>query len=121
MPESPRWLLEHDKEEEALRALARVRGLPPDHRLVQSDFSEMQEAHLLDAKAGNGSWWQCFRGEGKPNKAAYRTWLTMILMAFQQVSSKKWTGLTWTSFLNLRPALLTTAYRSQLLLLVSTA
>lgn len=86
VPESPRWLLEHDKEEEALKALARVRGLPADHRLVQSDFSEMQEAHLLDAKVGNGSWWQCFRGEGKPNKAAYRTWLIMILMAFQQVS-----------------------------------
>ncbi|KAJ9113075.1 hypothetical protein QFC20_001962 [Naganishia adeliensis] len=84
VPESPRWLLEHDKEEEALRALARVRGLSTDHRLVQSDFSEMREAHLLDAKAGHGSWWQCFRGDGKPNKAAYRTWLIMILMAFQQ-------------------------------------
>ncbi|KAI5452213.1 hypothetical protein NCC49_001148 [Naganishia albida] len=86
VPESPRWLLEHNKEEEALKALARVRGLPADHRLVQSDFSEMQEAHLLDAKVGNGSWWQCFRGEGKPNKAAYRTWLIMILMAFQQLT-----------------------------------
>lgn len=86
MPESPRWLLEKDREDDALKALARVRGLPVDHHLVQADFSEMQEAHLLDAKAGNGSWWQCFRGEGKPNRAAYRTMLIMVLMAFQQVS-----------------------------------
>jgi SP family sugar:H+ symporter-like MFS transporter len=85
-------LLEHDKEDEALKALARVRGLPVNHRLVQADFSEMQEAHLLDAKAGNGSWWQCFRGEGKPNRAAYRTALIMILMAFQQVSGLSFTG-----------------------------
>ncbi|OAA55331.1 General substrate transporter [Niveomyces insectorum RCEF 264] len=42
MPFSPRWLVHHDRVDEARRVLAKLRGLPADHELVELEFLEIQ-------------------------------------------------------------------------------
>ncbi|CAK7567702.1 MAG: hypothetical protein SEPTF4163_005670 [Sporothrix epigloea] len=42
MPFSPRWLVHHDREDEARRVLSRLRGLPADHELVELEFLEIK-------------------------------------------------------------------------------
>lgn len=88
VPESPRWLIERDRRDEAIRGMAKIRGLDENHPLVNSDFDEQWAAHELDKRAGNGSWLECFVGEGKGvhNKAPYRTMIVMVMMAFQQLT-----------------------------------
>lgn len=89
-PESPRWLAGRGQWEEARMSLARLRGKqddPNDH-FVNEDFKEMQESIAEQAKAGQGSWAECFTGQpsGIP-RLVYRTILGCLLQFFQQ-----WTG-----------------------------
>ncbi|KAI1432569.1 general substrate transporter [Xylaria sp. CBS 124048] len=42
MPFSPRWLIHHDREDEARRVLANLRGLPVDSELVELEFLEVK-------------------------------------------------------------------------------
>ncbi|KAI1823294.1 sugar transporter [Xylaria intraflava] len=42
MPFSPRWLIHHDREDEARRVLASLRGLSADNELVEIEFLEVK-------------------------------------------------------------------------------
>lgn len=42
MPFSPRWLIHHGREEEALSVLASLRELPSEHELIQLEFLEIK-------------------------------------------------------------------------------
>jgi len=48
MPFSPRWLVHHNKEAEAHRVLARLRGLPEDHELIELEFAEIRAQSLFE-------------------------------------------------------------------------
>ncbi|CAO2657234.1 Nn.00g033600.m01.CDS01 [Neocucurbitaria sp. VM-36] len=51
MPFSPRWLVHHDREPDACRVLARLRGLPQDHELIELEFAEIKAQSLFEKKS----------------------------------------------------------------------
>lgn len=48
MPFSPRLLLNKDRDQEALANLARLRGLPQDHELVQIEYLEIKAEVIFE-------------------------------------------------------------------------
>ena len=50
MPFSPRWLIHHDREDEARRVLASLRGLPQGHELVELEFLEIKAQSLFEKR-----------------------------------------------------------------------
>jgi len=51
MPFSPRWLINHGREEEARKVLSELRGMPPDHELVEIEFLEIKAQSLFDKRS----------------------------------------------------------------------
>lgn len=82
--ESPRWLAEKGRHDEAKVVLARLRGVPlndplveEEHALIKADFEGRIKLTLAEQ----------FREATSTRKMLYRSSLPFILMAFQQ-----WTG-----------------------------
>ncbi|KAH0496008.1 hypothetical protein TgHK011_009529 [Trichoderma gracile] len=51
MPFSPRWLIHHNREDEAKRILSTLRGLPIDHELVELEFLEIKAQSLFEKRS----------------------------------------------------------------------
>ncbi|EPQ53106.1 general substrate transporter [Gloeophyllum trabeum ATCC 11539] len=88
MPESPRWLARHERYDDAMISLARVRGVSradaPNHMLVQKELEEIRSMEEYERKI-RGGWLECFRfGDGQ--KTGYRTLLGMALQSLQQLT-----------------------------------
>jgi hypothetical protein len=56
MPFSPRWLVHHNKEAEAHQVLAKLRGLPQDHELIELEFAEIRAQSLFEKKSLRENW-----------------------------------------------------------------
>ncbi|KAG6810646.1 hypothetical protein H0H92_010909 [Tricholoma furcatifolium] len=52
MPESPRWLIDTDKDDEGLRILADLHGGDIDNPLAQEEFREIKDKVLFERKHG---------------------------------------------------------------------
>jgi len=50
MPFSPRWLVHHNREEEAKDVLVSLRGLPRDHPLLELEFLEIKAQSLFEKR-----------------------------------------------------------------------
>lgn len=51
MPFSPRWLVHHGREPDARRVLAKLRGLAPDHELIELEYAEIKAQSLFEKKS----------------------------------------------------------------------
>lgn len=50
MPFSPRWLIHHGREEEGRKVLASLRGLAPEHELLELEFLEIKAQSLFEKR-----------------------------------------------------------------------
>nr|KAJ3420055.1 hypothetical protein HK105_006159 [Polyrhizophydium stewartii] len=83
MPFSPRWLINRDRDAEALTILARLRNLPESDPAVAAEFKDIRDSVHEEREIGQASWPELFApGIGK------RTFLGFFLQFFQQ-----WTGI----------------------------
>ncbi|CZT44423.1 related to quinate transport protein [Rhynchosporium secalis] len=56
MPFSPRWLVHHNREDEARKVLASLRDLSPDHELVELEFLEIKAQSLFEKRTVAEHW-----------------------------------------------------------------
>ncbi|GAA5825400.1 hypothetical protein JCM5353_003617 [Sporobolomyces roseus] len=84
-PESPRWLMQRGRDQDAEKSLARIRGVRVEDNdySVRQAFYEMGEQVKREQKTHDFGWFDCFRPK---NKLLYRTLLLMTLQALQQLT-----------------------------------
>ncbi|KAI1139631.1 general substrate transporter [Hypoxylon sp. FL0543] len=82
-PESPRWLLMVNKNDQARENLAVLRGLPQDSEEVQSEIAGIELS--LEVTANGGAKLSHFLKMGE-DKLAYRFGLCILLQFYQQMS-----------------------------------
>jgi MFS family permease len=58
VPETPRWLINHGKQEKGLANICKLRKLPADHEYVQTEYREIeaQVRHEQECFAGHNYW-----------------------------------------------------------------
>ncbi|KIW02625.1 hypothetical protein, variant 2 [Verruconis gallopava] len=81
LPESPRWLILKNKEDEALEVLSALNDLPVDDPYIHNEFSAIKDAVLEMAK---GSFRDLFTMD--ENRHFHRTVLAYVNQMFQQIS-----------------------------------
>lgn len=48
MPESPRWLIDNDKDEEGMRVIADLHGGDPEDELAKAEYQEIRDKVLAE-------------------------------------------------------------------------
>ena len=84
LPESPRWLIKMERDEDAARALSRLTSLPPDHPDVQAELDEIRLSFEQEKRFGETSYLDCFRPSH--NKILLRTFTGISIQACQQLT-----------------------------------
>ncbi|KAL4241761.1 major facilitator superfamily protein [Abortiporus biennis] len=54
MPESPRWLIDTDKDVEGMRVIADLHGGDPENLIARAEFQEIKERVIFERESGEG-------------------------------------------------------------------
>ena len=84
LPESPRWLIKKERDEDAANALSRLISLPPDHPELRRELGEIRFAFQQEKQMGESSYADCFRSGH--NKILLRTLTGIFIQAWQQLT-----------------------------------
>ena len=84
LPESPRWLIKKERNEDAARALSRLVSLPPEHPEIRAELEEIRLAFQHEKELGESSYLDCFRATD--NKILLRTLTGISIQACQQLT-----------------------------------
>lgn len=85
--ESPRFLIAHDRHEEAAAVLSRIRNLPSSHPFVATELREMSDSVRIEKEAVAGkSWWSLIRETATVPSNRRRCVLATLLQIFQQMT-----------------------------------
>ncbi|GAA6040071.1 hypothetical protein JCM8097_004766 [Rhodosporidiobolus ruineniae] len=85
LPESPRWLLMRNREEDARRSLARICNAEVDSVVVNEEYAEIAANLHHERQIGATSWADVFDMKG-PGKNMLRTQTGIWLQAIQQLT-----------------------------------
>ncbi|KAF2225655.1 general substrate transporter [Elsinoe ampelina] len=103
MPQSPRWLMSHDREEECLHVLASLRRKDQDHPVIHLEWLEIKAQHLFEVETSRSRFPQFQDGSLMSNirlgfheyaslltnKSLFkRVMVAVMIMVFQQ-----WSGI----------------------------
>ncbi|GAA94684.1 uncharacterized protein L969DRAFT_87595 [Mixia osmundae IAM 14324] len=83
LPESPRWLMAHDRSQEAAQAVARIAVMPADSPYVLREVESIASAARAEKMRSKATWSDAFRPAGKTR---YRTLLLIFLQVAQQAT-----------------------------------
>ena len=81
-PESPRYDFRHGRVENASKTMARLYGVPENHRVVVEELTEIRVKHEEELLHQNQKWWEIFTAP----RMAYRITLGVVLQALQQLT-----------------------------------
>ncbi|KAJ6091238.1 hypothetical protein N7467_003207 [Penicillium canescens] len=81
-PESPRYDYRHGKVEKAMDTLAKIYGVPRNHRALHIEFDEIKEKYEDEKRHGHATWIQLFRAP----TMSYRVAVGVALQALQQLT-----------------------------------
>lgn len=95
LPESPRWLIAHGKEDEALQIIADLEGKNVDDPFVQLQMTEIQYSVVYE-RENSVSFWDIIRGKAN-QKAGTKTVRRLLLGCIGQ-SFQQFTGINVTSY-----------------------
>lgn len=85
--ESPRWLLSVNRRPQAIANLARIRGLPAEHSLVQTELISIDLQLLHETElVGNTSQWSLLKETFSTIENRRRFWLMFAVHTFSQWS-----------------------------------
>ena len=103
MPFSPRWLIHHSREGEARTVLARLRGLPADHELVELEFLEIKAQSLFEKRTvaehfphlREQTAWNTFKLQFVAIKSLFQTkaMFKRVVVATVTMFFQQWTGI----------------------------
>jgi len=103
MPFSPRWLVHHDREDEARKVLASLRGLPQDHELVELEFLEIKAQSLFEKRTvaehfphlREQTTWNMFKIQFIAMKSLFQTksMFKRVVVATVTMFFQQWTGI----------------------------
>lgn len=103
MPFSPRWLIHHNREDEARKVLANLRDLPEDHELVELEFLEIKAQSLFEKRTVAEHWphlreltaWNVFKLQWVAIASLFQTraMFKRVIVATVTMFFQQWTGI----------------------------
>ncbi|KAI1764680.1 putative hexose transport-related protein [Hypoxylon sp. FL1150] len=103
MPFSPRWLVHHDREGEARKILASLRGLSVDHELVELEFLEIKAQSQFEKRTvaehfpnlREQTAWNTFKLQFVAIKSLFQTkaMFKRVIVASVTMFFQQWTGI----------------------------
>lgn len=83
VPESPRWLAAHGKQDQALAVLSRLSGQTSEHPDVLAAYAEINAAVDFERNAGSGSWSDLLKSDNIQSRR--RLLIACSVQFFQQI------------------------------------
>lgn len=103
MPFSPRWLIHHDREDEAKKVLTSLRGLPADDPLLQLEFLEIKAQSLFEKRTEKEKFphlertntWSYIKLEAAGFASLFTSWpmFRRVMVATVTMTFQQWTGI----------------------------
>lgn len=88
LPETPRWLAENGRTEEARQIIARLEDKPVDHVDVDNQLNEIREVIAIEQEAGDATWSEVFTNSTKSRN------LHRVILGMGPYMMNQWSGIS---------------------------